>query len=199
VAKNASSRQAKEPSTDDETLGGLIRSRRRIQGLTLQQMGEGIGRSTSYASQVERGLVSPSLNIIKRICEVLSMPLSWLVSSELPANDPPWLVRRKNRREIAFPSSKMTKGLMTHDAGGQLQLVWLTLEPGANSGDEPWVVHGETAGTVIAGSLDLWVDEEVQRLNEGDTYRFQANKPHRVANAGDTLVEVVLVATPPYY
>jgi transcriptional regulator with XRE-family HTH domain len=46
----------------DGTLGAGIRRARKRRGLTLQQVADSSGMSMSFISQVERNLLSPSVN-----------------------------------------------------------------------------------------------------------------------------------------
>jgi transcriptional regulator with XRE-family HTH domain len=51
--------------------GRKLRSLRRLNELTQFQLAEQVGCSTEYISRIERGLVSPSFDLIEKICLAL--------------------------------------------------------------------------------------------------------------------------------
>jgi CheY-like chemotaxis protein len=59
-----------------ETLGNVIRDRRKSQKLTLQQMSDKTGVSLGYLSQIELGKNSASIETLYRICLALGMKMS---------------------------------------------------------------------------------------------------------------------------
>lgn len=183
---------------DEQTIGNLIRSRRRVRGMTLQDLAGAIGRSVSYVSQLERGRASPSVHTLQQLCDALAMPMSWLLAGDGAADDPDWIVRRDTRRRIAFPANGFEKELLTSD-GGALQLMMVRLQPAGRTGDTPWQHHGETAATVVRGSVDVTVEGDTATLGPGDTMRISAQRPHSYRNTGEETAELLVVVTPPYY
>ena len=61
-----------------ETLGGVIRERRKSLKMTLQQMSDRTGVSLGYLSQIELGKNSASIETLYRICLALGMKMSEL-------------------------------------------------------------------------------------------------------------------------
>jgi predicted transcriptional regulator len=54
-----------EDGLDAVELGAIIRERRHAQGMSLSQLAEQAGVSTSFVSQVERGVANPTLSSLK--------------------------------------------------------------------------------------------------------------------------------------
>jgi transcriptional regulator with XRE-family HTH domain len=189
--------QNRRPS-DDGVIGHLIRSRRRVKGMTLQELANATARSVSYISQLERGRVSPSVRTLQQVCQALDMPMSWLLDGAAAGDDPDWIVRREARRRIAFPAHGFEKELMTTD-GGALQLMTVRLHPMGWTGDKPWQHSGETAATVVCGRVEVQVDDETAMLSQGDTMRIPAERPHSYRNLDEDAAELLIVVTPPYY
>ena len=50
----------------------------------------------------------------------------------------------------------------------------LLLQPGGTSGTDFYSHQGEKAGVVVAGTLQLWLDEQAHLLSEGDSSSFRA-------------------------
>jgi transcriptional regulator with XRE-family HTH domain len=63
-----------------ETLGGFIRTQRRLANLTLRDMAELANVSNPYLSQIERGLHEPSVRVLKAIASALDMSAETLLA-----------------------------------------------------------------------------------------------------------------------
>jgi transcriptional regulator with XRE-family HTH domain len=185
----------------DAIVGRRIRARRRIRKLSLESLAREAEVSIGLLSQIERGLSSPSISVLRRICTALQIPMNWLFSdadSEAP-EEAGLIVRAGRRRTLDFSGRGMVKELLTPDDGGNLQLMIVRLEGHGGSGMEPYSHVGEEAGTVLKGTVELAVDDLVFVLNAGDTFRFDSPRPHRFRNLGEDEAEVLWAVTPPFY
>lgn len=63
-----------------ETLGGFIRTQRRLANLTLRDMADLANISNPYLSQVERGLHEPSVRVLKAIASALDLSAETLLA-----------------------------------------------------------------------------------------------------------------------
>ncbi|QRG08693.1 helix-turn-helix transcriptional regulator [Xanthobacter dioxanivorans] len=63
-----------------EQIGPHLKRTRKARKLTLTAVGQMTGVSASALSKIENGLVSPSFDIIKRICDGLGLPIEDLVA-----------------------------------------------------------------------------------------------------------------------
>lgn len=187
----------------DLWLGRQLRSLRRAKQLSLKQVAEEAGLSIGMVSQVERGLASPSIRSLRQIGEALGVPVSWFFhqAGERPADEADKIVRREDRRQLHLPTmgtnaDLVTMELLTPDLAGALQLMLMTLAPHFVSG--PVHQHaGEEAGLVLSGAFRLWLGDESFVVNEGDSFRFTSERPHRYANASEGVTRVMWVLTPP--
>ncbi len=192
-----------EAPTDSQKsgLGQQIRQRRRIKDFTLTQLAEKSGLSVGLLSQIERGISSPSLKSMTQICSALDIPVSWLFdngSSENPA-EKGLIVRRSSRKRLDLGSYGVKKELLSPDLGGEMQIYLVTIRPGGHSGPETYTHRGEEGGLVLAGALQLTVDDRIVVLYEGDSFRFSSSLPHRFANPGDTQSSVVWANSLAFY
>ena len=182
-------------------LGQQIRQRRRIKDFTLTQLAEKSGLSVGLLSQIERGISSPSLKSMTQICSALGIPVSWLFdtgSTEDPA-EKGLIVRRSSRKRLDLGTYGVTKELLSPDLGGEMQIYLVTIRPGGHSGPETYTHRGEEGGLVLAGALQLTVDDRIVVLYEGDSFRFSSSLPHRFANPGDTQSSVVWANSLAFY
>jgi transcriptional regulator with XRE-family HTH domain/predicted transcriptional regulator len=69
---------------DATTFGHRLRHFRRRKGLTLEQLGELVGRAAPYLSLVENGKKEPRLSQIAAFARVLEIPMEELLASEPP-------------------------------------------------------------------------------------------------------------------
>jgi transcriptional regulator with XRE-family HTH domain len=62
-----------------ESLGGFIRSQRRLANLSLRELAERTQVSNPYLSQIERGLHEPSVRVLKAIALALDLSAETLL------------------------------------------------------------------------------------------------------------------------
>jgi transcriptional regulator with XRE-family HTH domain len=181
-------------------LGREIKSLRKARGLSLQKLGDACGKSVGFLSQVERSLSTPSISDLRQIAGALGVQISWFFPDGVDAepSDGGIVVRKARRRRLAFASG-ISDYLLSPNLDGPLELLWSTMEPGAESGPDFYDHVGHEGGVVLRGSLDLWVGEQQFQLAEGDSFSFPSSTPHRYRNPGDTVTELVWVVTPPSY
>lgn len=182
-------------------IGTQMRQRRRIKDLTLIELSKKSGLSVGLLSQIERGLSSPSLKSMTRICSALEIPLSWLFESSSTDNqaEKGLVVRRGARRRLDLGTYGVTKELLSPDLGGEMQIYLVLIRPGGQSGPETYTHRGEEGGLVLTGMLELNVDGSVVLLYEGDSFRFSSSLEHRFANPGAIQTSVVWANSLAFY
>lgn len=67
-----------QPDKLKTSFGKRIRSLRRVRDLTQEELAESVGCSTEYVSRIERGLVSPSFEILSALATALKVDVSAL-------------------------------------------------------------------------------------------------------------------------
>lgn len=68
-----------------KAFGLRLRSIRTSKGLTQQELAELIGKSTEYVSRMERGLYSPSFDVLSSLAKALMVSAKALFDFEEPA------------------------------------------------------------------------------------------------------------------
>jgi len=190
---------AGDASIDESVIGSQIRELRKVKGRTLQQIADAAGISVGYLSQIERNQSQLPIGVLKKICDALDVHMNWFFqpSPDIPAEERDLIVRAANRRRLTFTGLGIQEELLSPNLGGPLELLYSTIEPGADSGD--YSHDGAEAGIVISGVLDLWIGEKFFQLNAGDSFAFDSTETHRCANSGREPVKAVWVITPPHY
>ena len=199
----ASSAGSEYPPLED--LGNEIRQLRRVRGITLQQLALATGKSVGFLSQVERNLTRPSVAALQDISEALGVHIGWFFpedASGLP-EEREHIVRQANRRRLTYSELSSTDYLGLHDhllsanLNGDLALGISRYEPGASTGDDQYAHHGEEAGLVLSGQLELTIEDRVHLLEAGDSFSFKSNLQHRYANPSRHEDTVVVWANTP--
>jgi transcriptional regulator with XRE-family HTH domain len=76
-----------------------IKKRRKQLGLTLKKLGDQIGVSSSYLSQIETGKIIPSMLSLKKIADTLHTTIGVMVGeSQLENNS--IIIRRNDRKQL---------------------------------------------------------------------------------------------------
>ncbi|MCL6450439.1 MAG: cupin domain-containing protein [Acetobacteraceae bacterium] len=176
-------------------LGGKIRSLRRSLRLTLRQVSEASGLSLSLLSQVERGVVQPSVASLKKIASALNVPLVRFFDAGSGGRA---VVRAGQRASLKIPGSRLDYELLTPGLGWQVLWMIIRIEPGDSA--QEYLSHpGEEHALVLEGELTVWLGQERLVVGPGDSISYLSSVPHRLENAGDVPVLLVMVMHPPTF
>lgn len=180
-----------------DSIGDRLRAYRQQAGLSQRALARQAGVPSSSVSLLENGRVSPSVSSLKRLLDPLGITLARFFSDAAPQPDDV-VFRKEDLREIG------RGGVSYLQVGGDLgqraiQLMQETYQPGAGSGKAPLSHAGEEAGIVIAGRLELTVDDVTYSLAAGDAYQFDSRRPHRFRNTGSEPCLLVSACTPPSF
>ena len=201
-------------------LGKKIRAERQKRQLTLEKFSARTGLSKSFLSQIERGNTEPSITSLKKIASEFGYSVVNLFADENgtesnwgyqngitshPVKKPTYrnevsVVRSNKRKRLALPGSNVVYDLLTPDMKRQLEVMYMKVKAGENSGNEPMIDSpGEKLCIVMKGVLEISVGNESYRLAEGDTIYYPAHVAHSwQAIEGDT-IEVIWILTPPSF
>jgi transcriptional regulator with XRE-family HTH domain len=175
-----------------EGVGGRLKELRRSRGLTLAQLARQTHLSIGSLSQVERGLVSPTIRTIYSVSTALDVSPAWIIDPDsAKAQDPDGsYIVRSTRRKPFFSKNGVTKQLATPEAETRYMGFIVTVEPDGSSGDEQYTHPGEEIGLVVSGSLVLEIGDKTYRINKGDCFAFPSSLLHRFYN--DTPMDAVV-------
>ena len=181
----------------DLQLGPRIRALRQARNVTLRELAARAGVTESFLSQVEREVTSPSIASVQRIARALDLAIAELFTEEPPRGR---VVRRAERRRIAYPGLHAVDEFLTAGMSGRLQVILSTIEPGGGTGDEPYAHDSdEEVVIVLSGQLELWVADERHVLEEGDSIAYSSRLLHRNVNSSDRPATVLFCVTPPSF
>jgi len=155
--------------------GSRIRALRLKSRRTLQELAQNAGISTSFLSQVERGLSEPSLDSALRIAGSLNVPMTAIASEEDEAPDGGQKTYHGVYRDR----------FVTPDSAQTLQVLEAYLEPGLQSRVHAYAhPEDEECVFVIEGVMEITVDDTVHRVHAGESLMIDPRMPHSYANLG---------------
>ncbi|MEI7744129.1 MAG: cupin domain-containing protein [Chloroflexota bacterium] len=185
------------PGTDETDLriGARLHELRSAHRLSLRELGRQVDLSPSFLSEVERGIVDPSISALKRIATALDVRLEYFFSDE-PSEESAGVsvIRRGTGRKLG---KDVTFERLTPDWGEQFEVIFGTYKPGASTGEEHLVHEGFEWGIVLRGRFKIWVGAQVLFVGPDDCISFRSGMPHRVQNISDEVGEYIWVNSPP--
>jgi quercetin dioxygenase-like cupin family protein len=102
------------------------------------------------------------------------------------------VVRAGERPTISFGGKGMPEYLLTPAHERRMQAILSDIAPGGGSGDEQYALPADVELVfIMAGRLEITIDEEAVVLEEGDAFTFTANARHSfrvTAESGPTRV-----------
>lgn len=177
-------------------LGNRIRTRRQELGLSLRELADKVGLSTSFLSQVERDLNNPSVDTLQKISEALDVPVFHFLME--PDTKSP-VVRRDKRLKLTLPDSQFTYQLLTPDLNRKLQIFITEREAGEDHVAVPLHQHTEECIYVLQGQLEIQLGDKVHLLGPGDSIYFEGLMLRRITARGDQTLRYIAAITPPIF
>ena len=181
------------------SLGSSIRTARRDAELKLRQVAAATGLSISYLSQIERDLLTPSVDALRRIAGALDIPAGALAfaAGSRRGKASVSIVRRGGRKRVAFADTNIAYELLTPDVQGRVSVMTLNVPPGAESG-AAFSHPGEDIVIVQHGELMVEVGGLWHEIQAGDSIRFSSEIPHRWRNGDSEPAEAIWISSPPW-
>lgn len=187
-------------------VGSKIRLARLEKGITLRALARVLEVSPGHISQVERGIVSPSVSLLYEIVTHLELSMDYLFgdadgsglgrSETVLATTPheeQFVTRYQNRKAIDLPTGVRWE-LLTPTPRDQLDLREIIYQPGSGSsaGKTEVLRHqGREYGLILEGVLHVQLEFEEFTIGPGDTIVFDSEIPHRMWNNGPESVRAI--------
>ena len=171
----------KTASLPSNAVGERLKLIRQDTGLTLAEVGQRTGVSISTLSKIERGEVSPSFDIVIRLCEGLDIAIEQFVTPGPKLG----VTGRKTQtpRGAAVPFSTDQYRYLAHSAEISRKAMvplemWVTAR--APTDFEHWSEHpGEEFVYVIEGQIEIHTDQYAPfRIGAGESAYFDSGMKH---------------------
>lgn len=172
-------------------VGERIRELREGRGISIRSLSRLSGLSANALSMIERSLASPSVSTLYKLCDALQVPVTAVFRTE-PQREAIVFRKAEERTRVPFPLG-VWEGLGGEAFIGRVQPFMLTLESGANSGQDTIVHTGHEFVLCLRGSLEYEVEGKHYLLNAGDSLLFAARVQHRWRNPGDVVASALIL------
>jgi transcriptional regulator with XRE-family HTH domain len=180
------------------TLGADLRALRKARGLTLEELGERLGVSVGWLSQVERDISTADTQTLKAMAGVFDVPMSLFFGvPDARDNERGRIVRASQRRDIGERDGGLIEALLSPDLTDSFEVVHSTFMPGA-ARDVAVVRPTQELAYLVSGRLDIWLEGERFIIETGDSFRVR-DQSLRWANPYDVPAVAVWVISPPVY
>ena len=191
---------------DQLALGTRLKLLRLQKRLSAKALAEKINVSPSLISKIETGAANPSMDVLRKIVMQLHVNMTDLMEGEpLPQANVLGrrerghvsVVRAHERRLLRLPQRGITYQMLSPDAQGLAELIWVELGPG--DGGTEFFAHktGEESLLVLEGVLTFEIGATLYSLSQGDCVTFDATQPHMYRNEGTEKVVYLMLDVPP--
>ncbi len=178
--------------------GEKLRSVRERKGLTLKTVAKEAGVSESLVSQIERNKVSPAIDTLLNLADVLDINLEFLFE-EYRKNRPVKIIRKDDRRKIKDDEvvyEEIARAQEKDEKNG-LESYIISIPPGGTTHRGSYGHLGYEFGFILLGQAEFHYESLTYSLSEGDSISFSAASPHILLNSGSTELQALWVVSPP--
>lgn len=177
---------------DDPTrmVGLRLRALRAERGLGVRDLAQASDLAFNTISLIERGKISPTIATLHKLATALGVPLAYFV-----INGPPKQVvyLKAGERSQAYGAHVLLENLGTGLPNQTLQLLLLTLQPGADSGPDPIVHLGHEFAFCLEGCVEYRLEDRPYEIGPEDSLLFEAHLPHCWRNGLASPARLLLV------
>jgi len=183
-----------------DAVGSWVRRSRTELAMPLRSLAARSGFSPSFISQVEHGMLSPSLVSMEKICNALGATLLECLT-EIRRDKGDRIVRRPDRRRVSGGWSRAQIEALAPRAGfrlrpaagSRLRPVVVSLDPEGRSAREPCVQTNEEFVFVLAGRVNLTLGAQEHELRPGDAVMIPAHEPRIWENRTPLEAKILVV------
>lgn len=172
-----------------------IKATRLAKGLTMQELCSRAMISKGLLSKIENSRTIPSLPVFINLIRSLDVSLKEFFEDMALLNGKDFVViRGKDYKSITKegrPGFHYLHILSQNIPGCTLEVALLTVEPGAKG--RPTTTDGFEFKYLLSGNCQYQINEEIVKLEQGDSIYFDASKPHLPINSSrkETVMLVV--------
>jgi len=185
------------PKKGDPYLGSQIRKKREQKGTTLTRAAREINISPSLLSQIETGVVSPSISTLRAIADYLDTPIGVLLNESISKEN--FNIIRKNNKKHSIVKGKGVKFHILSPSNSNIEFMYDEFESNSSTGGKLYQHEGEECAFVLEGKLEINLNGNKFILNKGDFVWFQSSIPHQITNLSDKKSVAIWVDSPPRF
>ena len=182
-------------------LGDKIRTLRKKLGMTQKELADQVGLTPSFISQLEKSLISPSLDSLLKLSEKLNtQPIYFLTNGESGPLQK-MVIKPNERQDIHLPelrSSDLKLQLLVSDVlNRRMEPYLLMMREGTVINGHFYNHKGDEFAYIIEGELEVEIQDEKQLLRQGDSLYIESTFPSKWSNIGKGDAVLLWVLSPP--
>ena len=178
-------------------IGLRIRELREGRGMTLAEVSAKADLTISTLSQIERGIITPSISSLRRIAAAFSTPAFYFLIEKSPLDG--FVVRREERRILQPPEHTITYRLLSPNLDKIVEMLSFELPPGEATSEAPMAHAGEECLVVLSGQMKVVLPNQEVILRQGDSIYFERCLPHQLINVGEGPASAICAISPPSF
>lgn len=174
-------------------IGTRIKNLRNEQRITLKELAKKTGLTTSFLSQLESDLTSPSISSLEKIAQALNTKVGNFFEKE-ERKELVFIKKGMGNKSVDKEKNIVSESLASGFLNIKMQPSIFTLGIGAELTKELITPLGEKFGMVLKGRIEFICDEEKLVFEEGDSiYCTYAQKPYGAKNIGEIEAKLLWV------
>lgn len=180
-------------------IGNKIRNLRKNKNMTLSDLAGMTDLSVSYISQLERGMIEPSISSLRKISKALDTPLYLFMEEDGERTN--MVVRSEDRINMSFPTGTINyeiASIMPRDEfSPNAMIMSFEIDPKGTDSDNLITHPSDEIVLVLEGELTATVGAEIITVGKGDTLYIKGNTPHKFTNLTVKKIKGYSVFSPP--
>lgn len=162
--------------------GQKIRTMRKALGMSIKDLAEAANLSTGLISQIERDLVSPSVNAMLRIVDALHTTMGEFFE-DVPSKKKPTIIHSGDHMMLEDGAADRRVRLLSPEGRRHYEVVEMRFETTDRKDVLPTTDdEGEAFGFITAGHLTVMVDDVLYPIEAGDSIAFDRSARYALFN-----------------
>lgn len=178
-------------------IGRKLKASRLKRDKTIQELASLSRVSSNMISRIERGLTTPSVEILMKLADALGVSLSYFVEDAEKGSSVVYTPSGQGEPVFFFEDKHQISSLMQGLRDPGFSVFIDILEPFCDSGDGGMIHAGEEFAMVLEGTLEFFIEDDLYILSQGDSIAFKATIPHRWKNNSPLHTRILWVVSPP--
>lgn len=178
-------------------VGKKLKQIRLKQDMTIQVLAEKSQVSSNMISRIERGLTTPSVEILMRLAAVFDKSINFFVEDVSTSHEVVYTRPGERDKTVYDDEHNMhTESFTSGLRDPQFMSFFCTVQKGGRSGEQNMYHPGDELIYVLDGCIRMTIVDEVYVLNSGDSLSFKSHLPHRWENLSDRDAKVIWTLSP---
>ncbi len=179
----------------NQQIGQKLKDLRNRNGLTQQELADRTELTKGFISQLERGQVSPSVVTLLDLIECLgSTPGEFFGAVE----EEHIVFSEKDYFEKVDEAGSSRQWIVPTAQKNQMEPLLVAMQPHTEL-EEDLPHTGEEFGYVLSGRLNIYLGDKVYHAKAGESFYYEADRPHRITNPGSRPAKFIWISTPPNF